>query len=108
MRLAAWLLLLGLPVNEIDTVEVNTFGEPGFTRTALIYRNPDTSIVDWKWANDRNLPEFVRPGLHLAAWRDGQKLYVVRCRSVTYTRTLKDVEVEERKLLPDERRSRLR
>ncbi len=108
MRYAAWLLLMGVPINEIDTVEINTFGEPGSTRTALIYRNPDTSIVDWKWASDKNLPVLVRPGLHVAAWRDGERLYLVRCRSVRYTRTLKDQEVEERKLLPDERRQRLK
>lgn len=122
IRFLAWLLIgldIGLNpvVNELDTVEVNTFGD--HARTSVIYRLESGEIVAWRWLRKPGamaapwettapVPELVEPGKYLAAWREqGSKLVIVRCRQVTYTRTLRDVEVEERAKLPDERRRKL-
>lgn len=106
-----WLvLLLGLGAERTDYVElieVNTFGlDP--PRTALIYRDATNAIRDWRWQNDKNLPVQVRPGLWLACWNDNDgRMRVVYTRSVRFTRTKQDVELEERAKLPEYKRRRL-
>ena len=84
----AWLLLLVVACGPrldmqatdfVDSIEINTFGEQ--PRTALIYRDAD-GIRDWRWQTKANV-------------------------AVCYTRTLQDVEVMERNLLPEHKRRKL-
>lgn len=111
----AWLLVLLLAgsgprldtqhTDCVDAIEVNTFGEQA--RTALIYREADGTIRDWRWLSGGNLPRQVRLGMWLAVWKDGNLLRTVHCRSVRWTRTLNDVEMTERSKLSDDRRTKL-
>ena len=88
----------------VDSIEINTYGEQ--PRTALIYRDAD-GIRDWRWQTEANLPTLVRPGLWLTVWSDQGKIRIVRARAACYTRTLRDVELMERKHLPDDKRRKL-
>lgn len=95
-----------LATDYVEEIEVNTYGEPGSQRTALIYRDAD-GIRDWKWLTPSNMPMRLEPGRYMAAWNDGGTLRVVYCRMLTFSRTLRDQEVEERSQLPEHKRRRL-
>lgn len=109
-----WLISLFLvppwtaPINEIDVVEFNTFGAARI-RTAVIYRHANGEIAAWRWYTHRNqIPYRIRAGVFLAVWDDNGKPRQVRCRQVIYTRTVNDVELEERKNLPYHKRTKLK
>ena len=90
----------------VETVEVNTFGEQ--PRTALIYRDTDGSILDWRWLSCREqIPQSLGDGRYLAVWCDQGKPRAVHCRSVRFTRTREDRELAERGKLPEDRRRKL-
>lgn len=111
MSLVLWLWLacaagpgVAPVVDYCHTIEVNTFGET--PRTALIYRDLDGSIVDWRWFTDKAMPQKV-PGGYLAVWNDCGKLRSVRCDAIRYSRTREDRELAERSKLPEHKRRKL-
>ena len=94
------------PIDTVDCVEFNTFGEQ--PRTSVLYWDADGHLRDWRWyAKPTQVPLLVRPGLYVAVWDDQGKPRTVYCREVTYTRTLKDREMQDRDRLPEHRRRKL-
>lgn len=94
------------PVDDVWTLEFNTFGDQ--PRTSILYRDFDGSIVDWRWyAKPDQIPVLVRPGLYVAVWNDQGKPRAVYCREVRYTRTREDRELQDRDRLPEHRRRKL-
>ena len=94
------------PVDNVATVEVNTFGDQ--PRTAVIYRDADNSIVDWRWLSSPDqIPQPLGDGRHVAVWNDQGKPRTVYCNSVRYTRTREDRELAERTTLPEHKRRKL-
>lgn len=101
-----WLLVIWLgTVDHVATVEINTFGDQ--PRTAVIYRDADNSIVDWRWYSEGQIPHPLGDGRYFAAWNDSGKPRTVYCRSVIYSRTREDRELSERKTLPEHKRRKL-
>jgi hypothetical protein len=94
------------PVDTVATVEINTFGDQ--PRTAVIYRDPDNSIVDWRWLSSPDqIPQPLGDGRHVAVWSDQGKPRTVYCTSVRFTRTREDRELAERATLPEHKRRKL-
>lgn len=105
----------GASPERVEAIECNTFGpltppwEARDERTALIFRDPDGSIVDWRWYQRgvfelRRLPDES----WLLMWNDHGYPRAVICREFYRTRTLQDVELKERAALSAENRRKLR
>lgn len=104
--LAAAVLWIG-PVDCVASVEINTFGA-GQTRTAVIYRDADDSIVDWRWLTTPDqIPRPVSGGRYAAVWNDNGKPRTVYCRAVYYVRSTHDRELAGRASLPVHKRRKL-
>lgn len=87
----------------IAVVEFNTFGSAGNERTAVIFRESDGRIRDWRWEQEHHKPLWGRMG-----WlEDGHAIDVIVGR-VVRTRTEHDQELYERQFWPESRRRKLR
>lgn len=92
----------------IATVEINSFGEPGSVRHAILYRDDDGSIVDWRWYSDpKQIPQPLGDGRNIAVWEDQGMSRTVLCWTVRFTRTRDDRELTERAFLPEHKRRKL-
>lgn len=106
------LAFLRIPSDElvdfVDEVEVNTFGVPPAVRTAIIYRARG-EIIDWRWYTDANqIPTKIALDRYCATWIDQGQFRTVLCRRApVYTRTKLDVELEERRVLSHDQRTKL-
>lgn len=92
----------------IDMVEINIFGaEP--VRTSVIYRDKDESIIDWRWyTTSKQIPRPLGDGRYIAIWEDqGSPRVIITPNAPRYRRTQEDVELQERAILPAERRRKL-
>lgn len=115
VAIAVALLLMGaapplrVAADWFETVEINTFGGVGSERAAIIYRDPDGTIADWRWWSETSEPQRIEMGYwrYVAIWNDAGKPRMVYCRFLTRTRTLRDQELEERAKLPEHKRRRL-
>lgn len=91
----------------VDTVEINVFGDEPI-RTSIIYRDPDGSIIDWRWYTDpKQIPRSLGDGRYIAIWEDQRNLRTVLCWHVKFSPTKEDIELQERAILPAERRRKL-
>ncbi len=94
-------------VDHVDAVEFNTYGSDQQTRTAIIYRDADGSIVDWRWfTTPDQIPRLIN-GRYVAVWNDEGKPRTVYCRIVYYVRSEIDREIAGRSDLPMDRRRKL-
>jgi len=94
------------PVDHVATVEINTFGDQ--PRTAILYRDADDSVVDWRWYSCPNqIPRALGDGRHVAVWDDQGRPRTVYCNQVRFTRTREDRELADRSLLPEHKRRKL-
>ena len=93
-------------VDNVVTVEFNTFGDQ--PRTAVLYRDADGTIVDWRWFTSKDqIPRAIGDGRYVAIWDDQGRPRMVYCTSVYASRTRLDKELEERKRWPEEKRRKL-
>lgn len=95
-------------VTHCQRIEINTYGPNDNPRTALVYWGHAGNVIDWRFPTDSMLPQKVRPNLWAATWTEYGMLLRVTAENVTTSRTLKDVEWEERQKLPEHKRQRLR
>ena len=111
MSLLAAVLILASgppPANEhhVAEIEINVFGDQ--PRAALLFREADGRIMDWRWLDDEKRPIRLTNGKHLVVWREGDRLIVVITERLTASRTRHDVELEERQKWPEWKRRKLR
>ena len=92
----------------IHTVEINTFGSDP-PRISVIYRDEDGSIVDWRWyTTPKQIPRPLGDGRYIALWEDqGSTRVIITPNAPLYRRTLEDIELQERVILPVENRRKL-
>jgi len=95
------------PTDNVQIIEYNTFGfDP--PRHSVIFRDPDGSIVDWRWyPSVKELPTKLSNGRYVLVWNDCGKPRTVYCNSVRFTRTHDDRELTERATLPEHKRRKL-
>ena len=92
----------------VDTVEINSFGEPGSVRHAILFRDSNGSIVDWRWyTKPEQIPQPLGDGRHIAVWEDEGLPRIILCWHVRFTRTKEDRELAERAALPEGMRRKL-
>ncbi len=95
------------PYDQVATVEINTFGTTRI-RTAILYRDPDGRIIDWRWYTDPDqIPKPFDKGRYIAVWSDGGIPRTVICGKVVYERSKEDRELAERAEWPVHMRRKL-
>ena len=100
MGLMFLLLSVAPGATYVYVTEINTYGSPGSTRTAIVYRDRDGSIVAWRWKADGSRIPGGRGVWTVAVWKEGGNLRTVWSRYVVKSRTIYDAEFVERKVLP--------
>jgi hypothetical protein len=106
-KLMALLVFWSGPCDYVTSVEINTFGDEPL-RTAVLYRDWDNSIIDWRWyTTPQQIPRPLGNGRYIAVWEDQGRTRIVICSSVNFVRSREDRELAERSLLPAERRRKL-
>lgn len=96
-------------VDNVDTFEYNYYlvGQPPTVRCAVIFRDADKKIVDWRWCADVGRLTRLPDGRYVLQWTQDGKLYTVYALNVEETYTTYDRENTARKTLPANKRRKL-